>query len=138
MNNQESHLIHLDYNLVDTTFDRFTEFVGELRFEHSLKINGKFKGSIKSPGFLYVGESAEIEADIEAGVLILEGQVRGNILAHERAELLSSARLYGDLETAKLQICDGVVFEGKCRMIKESKKPELVKPVETDSPVVRI
>ena len=138
MANQETHLIHLDYNLVDTTFDHFTEFVGDLRFGHSLKINGKFKGNIKSPGFLYIGESAEVEADIEAGVLILEGQVRGNITAHERAELLPSARLYGDLETAKLQICDGVVFEGKCRMIKDAPKPEPEKPAEAVSTVVRI
>ena len=138
MAEKEASLIHLDYNLVDTTFDRFTEFVGDLSFEHSLKINGKFRGSIKSPGFLYVGESAEIEADIEAGIVILEGQVRGNIIAHERAELLATARLYGDLETAKLQICDGVVFEGKCRMIKESKKTAVEKPAESGDTLVRI
>ncbi|MDR2734773.1 MAG: polymer-forming cytoskeletal protein [Spirochaetota bacterium] len=124
MANHETQLVHFDYNLVDTTFDRFTEFSGELRFEHSLKINGKFKGSIKTPGFLYIGESAEVEADIEAEILILEGQVRGNIIAHERAELLPTARLFGDLVTAKLQICDGVVFDGKCHMIKESGKSE--------------
>jgi len=127
MANHETQLVHFDYNLVDTTFDRFTEFSGELRFEHSLKINGKFKGNIKTSGFLYIGESAEVEADIEAGILILEGQVKGNIIAHERAELLPTARLFGDLVTAKLQICDGVVFDGKCHMVKESGKPKATK-----------
>jgi len=138
MINQKAQLIHLDYNLVDTTFDRFTEFTGELRFEHSLKINGKFKGSIKSTGFLYIGESAEIEAEIEAGVLILEGQVRGNIIAHERAELLPSACLHGDIETAKLQIYDGVIFEGKCRMIKKPENIKPDKPAETGGNIICI
>ena len=132
---QETHLLHLDYNLVDTTFDSFTEFEGDLKFVNSLKINGKFRGKITSPGFLYIGESAEVEADIEASVLILEGQVRGNIVAHERAELLPTARLYGDLETAKLQICDGVVFEGKCRMIKPAPEAIPAKVEERPSPV---
>jgi cytoskeletal protein CcmA (bactofilin family) len=138
MANHDTELVHLDYNLVDTTFDRFTEFSGELRFEHSLKINGKFKRSIKTTGFLYIGESAEVEADIEAEILILEGQVRGNIVAHERAELLPTARLFGDLVTAKLQICDGVVFDGKCHMIKESEKPKAQKPEAAQNTVVRI
>jgi len=134
----DTHLLHLDYNLVDTTFDRYTKFEGDLVFEHSLKINGTFKGTIKSPGFLYIGESAVVEADIEAGVLILEGEVKGNIIARERAELMSTARLYGDLETAKLQICDGVVFEGKCRMIKTEAGTVDARPAPQPAGPVRI
>jgi cytoskeletal protein CcmA (bactofilin family) len=138
MAHQDTHLLHLDYNLVDTTFDKHTKFEGDLVFEHSLKINGTFKGTIKSPGFLYIGQSAVVEADIEAGVLILEGEVRGNIKAYDRAELMSTARLYGDLETAKLQICDGVVFEGKCRMIKDESADTQVKPLAQSVGPVRI
>jgi cytoskeletal protein CcmA (bactofilin family) len=121
-------LVHIDYNLVDTTFDKNTDFQGELRFEHSLKINGKFRGTIKTDGFLYIGKSAEVSADIEAGILILEGTVRGNIIARDRIEMMSTGRLYGDLDTAKLQIADGVVFEGNCRMIKERTAPQAPPP----------
>lgn len=138
MAHHDSHLLHLDYNFVDTTFDKHTSFEGELTFEHSLKINGRFKGTIKSPGFLYIGETAHVEANIEAGVLVLEGEVKGNIVARERAELMPTARLYGDLETAKLQICDGVIFEGECRMIKSEQAIVETKPAVQAAGPVRI
>lgn len=127
-------LVHIDYNLVDTTFDRYTDFEGDLKFDHSLKINGKFKGTIKTDGFLYIGKSAEVTADIEAGIVILEGSVRGNIIARDRIEMMQTGKLYGDLDTAKLQIADGVVFEGNCRMIKERKAPHAKEPVAKPEP----
>ena len=127
-------LVHIDYNLVDTTFDKQTDFDGDLKFDHSLKINGKFKGTIKTDGFLYVGKTADVVADIEAGIVILEGSVRGNIIARDRIEMMKTGKLYGDLDTAKLQIADGVVFEGNCRMIKERKAPHAKEPVTKPEP----
>ncbi|MCK5267941.1 MAG: polymer-forming cytoskeletal protein [Spirochaetes bacterium] len=136
MTKKELPLVHIDYNLVDTAFDSLTDFNGDLVFDYSLKINGKFKGSIKTEGFLYIGEKAVVEADIEAGIVILGGTVKGDILAKDKIEMLPSGKLYGNLETSKLKISDGVVFEGKCKMIKKKpqeivveKKPE-PKPVE--------
>lgn len=124
-------LVHIDYNLVDTTFDKFTDFSGELVFEHSLKINGRFQGTIKSDGFLYVGKTAVLEADIEAGVVIIEGEIKGNVIALDKVEMMSTAKLFGDLKTAKLQISDGVVFEGNCEMIKPRQKTPEVSGNET-------
>ncbi len=121
-------MLHLDYNLVDTTFDKFTNFSGDLTFDHSLKINGKFNGKIVTKGFLYIGKTAIVEADIEASIVILEGKVTGDVIAHERMEMLASGELYGDLKTAKLKIADSVVFEGNCTMIKDDSKKVEEKP----------
>ena len=105
---------------IATTLGRETNFSGTMRFERSLKIEGKFQGKIISGGFLYVGEAAEVKADISVGSVVVGGLVRGNIEARERVELLPSARLYGDVRTAKLKIADGVVFDGKCEMIRDA------------------
>ena len=51
-------------------------------------------------------------------ILIIGGYVKGNVEAKENLELLSTGQLFGDIKTAKLKIADGVVFEGKCEMIK--------------------
>lgn len=118
---KETPIVHIDYNLVDTTFDKLTDFEGTLAFQHSLKVNGRFKGKISTPGFLYIGETANVEADIEADIVILEGTVKGNILAHSKIEMMATGKLYGDLKTAKLQISDGVIFEGNCTMLKPEK-----------------
>ncbi len=105
---------------ISTSLGKETSFSGTMRFEKSLKVEGRFQGRIVSAGALYVEQSAEIDADIEVGSVVVAGTVRGNIVARDRVELLGTARLYGDIRTAKLKIADGVVFEGKCEMIKDT------------------
>ena len=105
---------------ISTSLGKETTFSGTMRFEKSLKIEGRFQGRIVSEGALYVEQGAEVDADIEVGSVVIAGTVRGNVIARERVELLGTARLYGDVKTSKLKIADGVVFEGKCEMIKEA------------------
>jgi cytoskeletal protein CcmA (bactofilin family) len=50
--------------------------------------------------------------------ILVGGVVHGDIEAVEKIELLPSAKVYGNIRTAKLRIADGVVFEGKCEMIR--------------------
>ena len=75
-----------------------------------------------SGGFLVVGEGAVVKANIKAKTVILIGTVHGNIEATSRLEIHGTGKLYGNIRTAKLQIADGVVFEGKCEMIKGDAK----------------
>jgi cytoskeletal protein CcmA (bactofilin family) len=44
--------------------------------------------------------------------------VKGNVEATEKLEMLATGKVFGNIRTAKLKIADGVVFEGKCEMIK--------------------
>lgn len=114
-----------DFGMVTTVFNKDTEFSGDLSFKKSLQINGLFDGEISSGGFLVIGEGAVVRANIKAKTVILMGTVHGNIEALTRLEIHGTGRLYGNIRTAKLQIADGVVFEGKCEMIKgETRKAE--------------
>jgi cytoskeletal protein CcmA (bactofilin family) len=78
-----------------------------------------------SPGRLVVDEGAEVKANIRVGAIIVGGVVRGNILAKEKLEMLSTGRVIGNIRTSKLKIADGVVFEGKCEMIKDPEKIDI-------------
>lgn len=102
---------------IKTTFGVETDFEGDLEYETSLKILGRFKGQIKTGGYLVIGESAEVEAEIVAGSILIGGTVKGNIEASEKCEILSTGKIYGNIKTNKLKIADGVVFEGNCQMI---------------------
>lgn len=113
-----------DDGMVTTVFSKDTEFFGDLSFKKSLQINGYFEGEIVSGGFLVVGEGAVVKANIRAKTVILMGTVHGNIEASQRLEIHSSGKLYGNIRTAKLQIADGVVFEGACEMIKGDAKKQ--------------
>jgi cytoskeletal protein CcmA (bactofilin family) len=105
---------------IRTTLGRETNFNGTMRFTESLKIDGKFQGEIISNGFLYVEHGAVVRANIKVGSVIVGGIVKGNIEALEKLEMLSSGQVFGNIRTAKLKIADGVVFDGKCEMIKNA------------------
>jgi len=104
---------------VSTTLGRNTHFNGVLRFRDSLKILGSFHGEIVSPGRLVIADGADIKANIRVGSIIVGGIVRGNIVAKDKLEMLTSGKVFGNIKTAKLIIADGVLFEGKCEMIKD-------------------
>ncbi len=101
---------------VDTILGDDIVFRGKLQFNNRLRINGKFKGQITTGGDLIIGSSAEVEADIEAGSVTLQGRLKGNVVAYRRVELLNQSRLSGDLKTPELQIETGSRFSGSCIM----------------------
>jgi cytoskeletal protein CcmA (bactofilin family) len=107
------------YEKITTTLGRETVFAGNMRFSKSLKIDGKFEGEIESDGFLYVEEGAVVKADIKVGSIVIGGTIHGNIVATDKLEMLSTGQVFGNIRTAKLRIADGVIFEGKCEMIKD-------------------
>ena len=116
---------HKSIEKITTTLGRETSFNGILRFKESLKIDGTFEGEIESPGFLYIENGATVKADIKVGSVVVGGVVRGNIEASERLEMLTTGKVFGNIRTAKLNIADGVVFEGKCEMIKNPEKLDI-------------
>lgn len=116
---------------ITTVLGKSTVFDGTMRFTKSLKIDGSFKGKIISTGFLYIEEGAVVTADIKVGSVVIGGVVYGNVEASENLEMLTTGQVFGNIKTAKLRIADGVVFEGKCEMIKNPETVDIFSyPVE--------
>ncbi len=114
--------VYDEVGMIDTVFGKDTSFNGDLAFKKSLQINGSFEGIINSGGFLVIGENSVVKANIVAKTVILMGTVHGNIEATSKLEITETGKLYGNIRTAQLRIADGVVFEGKCEMIKQGEK----------------
>jgi len=87
-------------------------FKGEMSFEKGLRLMGKFEGKINTGGRLLVAKEARMQADVEAGAIVVEGEVNGNLSANDRIELKNSARYQGDLSASKLVVDEGAVFRG--------------------------
>lgn len=96
--------------------DRGSSFKGELEFEDTMRIDGRFNGRINSKNELIVGESAHIEGDIHVGRIAISGTVVGKIVADQRVEIHRNGKVYSDIETPALIIEDGAVFQGNCAM----------------------
>ena len=97
-----------------------TSFSGTLRFDTSLMIRGNFDGDIDAKGSLYIDEGATVNVGrIRAMSIVVAGSVRGDIEAVDKVELRSSAQVRGNVKTARLRIADGVLFEGRCEMVRD-------------------
>jgi cytoskeletal protein CcmA (bactofilin family) len=96
--------------------DRGATFRGELEFEDTMRIDGKFNGKIQSKNELIVGESAHIEGDIHVGRIAISGTVVGKIVADTRVEIHRNGKVYSDVETPALIIEEGAIFQGNCVM----------------------
>lgn len=103
-----------------TVFGRETKFTGTLRFDESLKIDGRFEGAIKTSGFLMVEADAVVIADIEAGTLVVGGIIQGNVQVKKRLEILSGGRIIGNIRCPNLVAADGTSIQGWCEMLEES------------------
>ena len=101
---------------ITTLLGRGSEFEGKLTFEGTVRIDGKLSGEIFSEDVLVVGEGAEVFAEISVGIVIVEGNVNGNIRAKRAVELHAPARVKGNIETPSLYIDKGVTFEGFSKM----------------------
>jgi cytoskeletal protein CcmA (bactofilin family) len=95
---------------------RGSEFDGKLTFEGTVRIDGKFTGSIVTNDVLVVGEGAKISAEISCGTIIVHGEVNGNIRAKNAVELHHPAKVRGNVESPSLVVEKGVIFEGQSKM----------------------
>jgi len=103
-----------------------TSFTGILKFETTLRIQGNFRGTIEAAGALIVDKDAVVEADhITVSSLTVYGNISGTVQAADKVDMMSGARVHGDVSAARLRIADGVLFEGKCKMTNVEKDVEI-------------
>ena len=95
---------------------------GELRFETSFRVDGKFSGKVNTAGDLIVGEGGEVDGDFRVGQIFISGTVRGTIRAAKRVQISARGKVFADLDTPSLVIEDGAFFEGRCSMAREERE----------------
>jgi cytoskeletal protein CcmA (bactofilin family) len=115
--------------------DESSEIEGKYTFSGTVMLNGKIKGEVVSNDTLIVGEKGVVNATIRAGVVLIRGEVVGNVLGSERVELRGNARVFGDVEAPVVVVEEGVLFEGHCRMTK-TRPTEAPAAPQRDSSVV--
>ncbi|MGD9159079.1 MAG: polymer-forming cytoskeletal protein [Desulfobacteraceae bacterium] len=113
----------------DQTINAFlgkdTEFEGKLNFNGTVRIDGHFKGEIKSAeGNLIVGEFGMIDADIHISHIFISGEIRGNIIADHRIDLHPSGKVFGNIQTPTLSLQEGAILEGDVRMSRKEETYE--------------
>lgn len=99
-----------------------SRFDGTLELDSVARFHGHLKGTLKgSDGSLIIlGETGQVEGQIEADTVWIEGFVQGKVRARTKILLAPTARVLADLESPAIEIQPGAHFDGACRMEKIS------------------
>ena len=91
-------------------------FDGVLTFWGLARVEGKLRGQVVADGTLEVGPEADVHANIEVDVLVVEGLVEGEVVARERVEVRSTGRITAAVRTPRLVLEEGGSIEGRIEM----------------------
>ncbi len=90
---------------------------GELSGNEDLVIDGQVEGRIDLKNHtLTIGINAKIKADVVAKAVIVAGELKGNITAHDRVEIAGKGTMYGDINSPRVALADGATFKGSVDM----------------------
>lgn len=92
-------------------------FDGFLTFRGEAWIEGEFRGEVSARGTLGLGPNAHVGASVSIDELIVAGELEGDVVARDRIELRSTARVRGSLEAPRIQLEDGCILQGRCRTL---------------------
>ena len=115
--------------------DQGSEFSGKLNFKDTVRIDGRFEGEISSENTLIVGETGAVTATIKSQVVVISGEVHGEITATGQVVLHKTAKVDGNIHTARLVVEDGAIFTGRIEMNqKAAHKPAPQQPPKDAKP----
>ena len=100
-------------------------FKGTIRYQGTVRVDGRLEGEIYTDGNLIIGQKAVITAKVEAGTVTCQGRITGEILAKNRVKLLSPAVFDGSITSPLLSMDEGVMFNGSCNMSKKGERKGL-------------
>lgn len=102
---------------------------GDLTGSEDLTIEGQVEGKIElRQNVLTIGANGKIKAQIFAKIVIVQGEVSGNITATERIDIRDNGSVDGDLSGPRIAIADGAHFRGSIDMQRQGAKPGDAKP----------
>jgi cytoskeletal protein CcmA (bactofilin family) len=93
-----------------------TTLSGDLKSNGDLRIDGTVMGNITSAAKVIIGNSGNVEGDIQCNHADITGKVAGNIRAKEMLQLRGESVVTGNLYAGKLQVEPSATFNGQCHM----------------------
>src|SRR3954463_10492488 len=90
---------------------------GDLSGEEDLVIEGRVEGRVDlKQNNVTVGKNGRVKADVFGKVVVVEGEVDGNVFAREQAILRQSGSIHGNITAPRVILEDGSRFKGSIDM----------------------
>jgi len=106
-----------DQTVVDTLIGAQVVIRGDLVFSGGLYIEGRIHGKViaeeGAPAMVTLAEQGSIEGEVRAPVVIVNGQLDGDVHATERVELAPKARVHGNVHYQVVEMSAGAQLTGR-------------------------
>jgi cytoskeletal protein CcmA (bactofilin family) len=89
---------------------------GKLSSKGNVRVDGTVKGDVNVNGNVTIGESGDINGQVNADIITVGGKVVGKLNAKEKVVLEGKAVLKGDLVAKILVVEAGAKFDGNSKM----------------------
>ena len=90
---------------------------GNIASKDYIKIDGNILGDLTVEGGVILGEKGHITGNVRSNEVIAYGKIEGDVHA-DSLHLKSSCSILGNIETQRLQIDSGAVYQGGVTMQK--------------------
>ncbi len=100
----------------EMTVSKETTLIGELRSSCKITLEGRIEGSGIINNTLFISSGAVWVGNIIADTVIIDGAVKGNIVAKQKLLLLSNAKVFGSLYSKNIHVDKGAAVTGKIQM----------------------
>lgn len=99
-----------------------TTVEGTIHSDHDIRIDGQVKGVIKCKAKVIIGPSGIVDGEIYCQNAMIEGTFQGVIKVKDTLQIKDEAKVEGDIQTDKLSVQPGAVFNVSCVMDKVAKE----------------
>jgi cytoskeletal protein CcmA (bactofilin family) len=110
--------------------------VGDISGDEDLVVNGRLEGKIRVDRKVVVNSGAEVEGDVQGRSVVIGGRVHGQVMATERAELLATGRVQGNVHAPRIVMAEGAQIQGRVVMPSDAATRPL-SPSRTEEAVKR-
>jgi cytoskeletal protein CcmA (bactofilin family) len=94
---------------------------GELQGEEDVTLQGRVEGKIDFPqSTVTVGKDGRLKANVKARVIVVEGEVEGDLVCAEQILIKRSGSVRGNLVAPRVTLEDGCKFKGAIDMDPQS------------------
>ena len=113
-----------------------TRIEGNMKFSEGLRVDGEVYGDVQATvendgSLLVISEAAIVQGAVQADHVIINGTVRGPVLARELLELQPKARIEGEVSYVALEMHQGATISGQL-------KPLMAGASEEEKPLLKL
>lgn len=86
---------------------------GNFHGQGNIVIEGNLEGSLKTNANIFIGEKAKVVASVEAQDLVVNGEIKGSVIAKNFLSLGSTAKISGDVLYKEISMEKGAIINGQ-------------------------